>query len=135
MPSSHQPEEQVQKVQVWRSGRLEDDVPSREVHVFFIPRLGSGTGMRGSGVHDASKCQWTRIREITCCVVTLSNVKRNQRPVTHVDNAADQYVWVVLIHLAEHGSVDLLVNGGEILPKALCRSTRARSAAPTFSSI
>ena len=49
------PEERVQQVQVWRSGRLEDDVPSREWHVFFVPCLGAGTCMRGSVVHDAQK--------------------------------------------------------------------------------
>ena len=32
------PEERVQQVQVWRSWRLEDDVSSREWHVFFVPR-------------------------------------------------------------------------------------------------
>ena len=32
------PEERVQQVQVWRSWRLEDDVSSREWHVFFAPR-------------------------------------------------------------------------------------------------
>ena len=42
------PEERVQQVEVWRSGRLEDDVPSREWHVFFKPRLGTGNGMRGA---------------------------------------------------------------------------------------
>ena len=47
------PEERVQQVQVWRSGRLEDDVPSRVWHVFLIPRLGSSTCMRGSVVQDA----------------------------------------------------------------------------------
>ena len=41
------PEERVQQVQVWRSGRLEDDVPSREWHVFFAPHPGPDTCMTG----------------------------------------------------------------------------------------
>ena len=53
------PEERVQQFQVWRSGRLEDDVPLRAWHVFFIPRLGLGTGMRPGCIKH---CQRPRIR-------------------------------------------------------------------------
>ena len=47
------PEERIQQVQVWRSGRLEDDVPSRAWHVFVVPLLGWGTCVRGSVVQNA----------------------------------------------------------------------------------
>ena len=67
------PEERVQQVQVWRSGRLEDDVPSREWHVFFIPCLGSGTCREGTLSMMHKKLSMASHSGITCCVITSSH--------------------------------------------------------------